>query len=132
MLGSGTWSSSPRAGLACLLALLVFGCASGPTSGLRAPGSVIDRFTIGVPWTCAPQRVPTDCDEFIRIARASVANRGVDPGDIVDQNIYIEALTAGSALGGPGVAVVVFDLADGSQVAAGAYCGVGPCQAVHR
>lgn len=132
MLGSGTWSSSTRAGLTCLLALLVFDCAAGPTSGLRAPGTVIDGFTIGVPWTCAPQRVPTDCDEFIRIARASVTNRGVDPDDIVVQNIYVEALTAGGALGGPSVAVVVFDLAEGSQVAAGAYCGVGPCQPVTR
>lgn len=118
--------------LACLLAILAVGCSTAPTTGLHGPGTVIDRFTLGDPWPCADQVAPTDCDEFIRIGTDTLTANGLDPDSIVDHHIYSEALQPGSAPGGPGVAVVVFDLADGSQVAAGASCGVGQCQAVKR
>lgn len=38
----------------------------------------------------------------------------------------------GTVDGSSSVGIVVLDLADGSRVAVGVYCGVGPCQVVAR
>lgn len=62
----------------------------------------------------------------------ATGKRGVPADSIVGHRFYYEFLPPGMSLGGPQVVVVVFDLADGSRVAVGVYCGVGPCQVVNR
>ena len=46
----------------------------------------------------------------------------------VGHRLYGEFIPPGAFSGGGAVGIVVFDLGDGSRVAVGVYCGVGPCQ----
>ena len=137
MKGSGLewWRRRPGgvAKLASVLALAVAGCSSGLTaSGALVSGTVIDRYTIGDPLDC-PAHGDVRCDEFLRIATDTATNnRGVAPAAIVGHRLYSEFLPPGTFSGGGAVGVVVFDLADGSRVAVGVYCGVGPCQVMPR
>jgi hypothetical protein len=119
--------------LALVVALGLTGCTNGLTaSGDLVTGTVIDRFTIGDPLNCAAVRDAT-CQDFLRIATDTAINkRGIALASIVGHRFYTEFIPAGSALGGPPVGVVVFDLDNGSRVAVGVYCGVGPCQVVPR
>jgi hypothetical protein len=138
MKGTGLdWWRWRRPGWVARLALVLTMPLAGCSNGLNADGSlvsgtVIDRYTIGGPLDCATIRDAT-CDEYLRIATdTATGKRGVAPASIIAHRFYYESISPGSTLGGPPVAVVVFDLANGSRVAVGAYCGVGPCQVVPR
>lgn len=130
------WLDGRVAALAFVVALTLAGCSTGPTgSGALAPGSVIDRYKIGDPLDYCPgdSDVHPTCDEFLRIATDTATGvRGVAPEAIVGHRFYHEFRPPGSTSGGGALGIVVFDLADGSRVAVGVYCGVGPCQVVRR
>lgn len=119
--------------LALVLVLALAGCSNGLTpSGALVSGTVIDRYTIGDPLECAAIRDST-CDEFLRIAtETATGKRGVVPAAIVGHRFYTEFKPPGTTSGGGTTGIVVFNLADGSRVAVGVYCGVGPCQVVSR
>ena len=133
-LGPDRWR--PRWPLA--IALTAFmqaalaGCSSGPAaSGVLGPGTVIDHYTLGAPLDCAAYRNGT-CEEYLRIAMSTVTTkRGFAPGAIVGHRFFGESIP-GTVEGTSTVGIVVLDLADGSRVAVGVYCGVGPCQVVAR
>lgn len=133
-LGLDRWR--PRRPLAIALTALMqaalAGCSSGPTaSGALVAGTVIDHYTLGAPLDCAAYRDAT-CDEYLRIAiGTATTKRGVAPVAIVGHRFYRESIP-GTVDGSSSVGIVVLDLADGSRVAVGVYCGVGPCQVVAR
>lgn len=132
--GLGWWRRRPGgvAKLALVLALALAGCSSGLTaSGALPSGTVIDGYTIGNPLDC-PAHGNATCDEFLQIATdTATGKRGVAAAAIVDHRFYSEFIPPGAATSGA-AGIVVFDLADGSQVAVGVYCGVGPCQVMPR
>jgi hypothetical protein len=119
--------------LALVLALALAGCSSRLNAdGSLVSGTVIDHYTIGGPLDC-PANGDATCDEYLRIATGTATGKlGVAPSAIVAHRFYRESIPPGTTLGGPPVGIVVFDLADGSRVAVGVYCGVGPSQVVPR
>ncbi len=113
-------------------AIVLAGCSGGSTaSGALVSGTVVDHYTLGTPLDCAAYADAT-CDEYLRVATdTATSKRGVAPAAIVGHGFYQESIP-GTAEGSSTVGVVVLDLADGTRVAVGVYCGVGPCQLVER
>ncbi len=116
-----------------VLALALAGCSNSfNADGSLVSGTVVDRYKVASLADCPDDRDPT-CDESLRIATdIATGKRGVPADAIVGHRFYYEFLPPGMSRGGPPVVIVVFDLADGSRVAVGVYCGVGPCQVVNR
>ena len=111
--------------------------------GLLAPETVVDEYKVAGPIECPfdPSR-PHDyevteayieatnarCDEVVQIARDAVIKRhALDSKTIGIFRVYVPYVKPGHALSGPDH-IVVFDLADGTQVAARVACAIGPCQ----
>jgi hypothetical protein len=121
--------------LTVALALALAGCSNGLTAdGALMPGTKVDRYTVGDPLEC-PTNGATLCDDYLRLATdTAIGKRGVAPTAIVGHRFYNEGIPTppGATLSGPPVTIVVFDLADGSRVAVGVHCGVGPCQVIDR
>ena len=131
--GSGKAVGRRAAAMIIVFALALGGCSTTLNpDGSLVSGAVVDRFKIGDRADCPDQDDPT-CDGSLRLATEVVTGqRGIEADSIVGHRFYYESVPAGTTLGGPPVTVVVFDVADGSRVAVGAYCGVGPCQVVRR
>ena len=122
--------------------------AAGPSprAAILAPETVIDEYKVGAPVECpldpsVPHDYPiTDamvkevnarCDEVLRIAKAAVIERhSLDSGVIGNYRVYSPFVAPGHALSAPAY-IVVFDLADGSNVAGGVFCAIGPCQVMN-
>jgi len=118
--------------LTALMQVALAGCSSEPAaSGALVAGTVIDHYTLGAPLDCATYSDGT-CDEYLRIAIATATTQhGVAPAAIIGHRFYRESIP-GTVDGGSSVGIVVLDLADGSRVAVGVHCVVGPCEMVTR
>lgn len=121
----------------CSSALTVGGVASGAsqpaasqaaaTKQVLAPRTVIDGIQVGSPIDCA---APVDCSAILSFAKtAATSTRGLVPGTIAGTSLYTPYVPANMFSTGGGY-VVVYDLADGVQMAIRVHCGVGPCQVV--
>jgi hypothetical protein len=133
-LGVGWWRSWPL-GLvlvSLMQATALAGCSNGSTaSGPLLSGMVIDHYTLGDPIDCNAHRDPT-CEEHLQVAMGTATDkRGVAPEAIAGHHLFRESIP-GTRPGSSSLIIVVFDLADGSRVAVGVYCGVGPCHVVNR
>lgn len=112
-------------------------------SGWLAPESVVDEYKVadGVECPFDPdlsheylvteaviKALNARCDEVVQIATAAVIKRhSLDSSVIGDHRVYVPSIPPGWAFSA-GDYIVVFDLADGSQVAAGVACPLDRCQ----
>ena len=120
--------------------------ATGPSPaepGLLAPETVVDEYEVAGPIECPfdPSRpcdyqvteavikaINAQCDEVVQISRDAVIKRhALDSKTIGIFRVYSPYLKPGHELSGPDF-VIVFDLADGTQVAARVACGISSCQ----
>ena len=130
---------SRRLILSCLAVLAVLltvaGCSRLPTPAgaataapdpaILADGSVIDGHQVGPIVDCTNR-----CKEVLSFAETSaIATRGLDPEAITDVRVYTTFLQPGMQQTGGGY-VIVYNLADGLQMAIRVHCGVGDCQLV--
>jgi hypothetical protein len=111
--------------------------------GWLAPETVVDEYKVAGPIECPldPTRphdylvtdavikeVNARCDEVVQIATAAVLKRhSLDSTTIGTSRVYSPYLDPGHEFSAPAY-IVVFDLADGSQVAGGVFCAIGPCR----
>lgn len=102
------------------------GAASvAPDPAALADGTIVDGHQVGQILDCS-----TGCDDVLSFAETSAIDiRGLDQSAITDVHVYIPFIPAGMTATGGGY-VVVYDLADGLQMAIRVHCGVGDCQVV--
>jgi hypothetical protein len=114
-------------------ALVVVACSNEPpANGALAPGTMIEHYHIGAPLDCSASAAST-CDDYLRVALdTATTKRGIAPDAIMDHAFYQESIPDTTEGSSPHIAIVVLDISDGSRVAVGVYCGVGPCQVVDR
>ena len=113
-----TTSGLRRATLALLVHLFLGACSPGIT--------YIDGFPVGQEASCDGDVSPT-CEQIVDAALRALNRREPDHAPIDQTTIHTEdesVFPQGTGRSGS-LVVVVFGLADGTQRAAGAYCGPG-------
>ncbi|MEA2537467.1 MAG: hypothetical protein QOF11_1701 [Chloroflexota bacterium] len=104
---------------AALLAVVLASLSAQPAS--------VSGFPIGAPADCSKPDI--DCADAVRAAKEALGAREPQHAPIRTAVVHLAQLPNGVHRSGT-LYVVLFDLEDGSQPAAGASCGVGACAPV--